>query len=787
MEHPSEERRVNRAADVSAVPLTLLTLLIPRLAEPAAVLDESATVVAANEALSTLAGGDGELVDESLTAVFPALTGDAIERNIERPGEYVTVRTGDEPERWVEFGFDRHGAYVLCVGHDVTGYRAKEHRLEEHERVLDTIHDAVYTLDHEATIRSVNGAVETLTGYDAEELVGADVSLLVDEATVERGQELTRALRDGERDVATLSSELTTADGETVPIETQFATAPRENGPDRHVGVVRDIADRQAFAETLASVQRATRELLYAETSEAVAEHIVGTATEVLSLSGATLYLFDARRNVLWPAGAAGVAGTDERQALCGEDEGVVRDVFLEGTERSVDSGDRYQPLGDHGVFHTVAAEPDDRTHELVELLARSARAALERVGREATLREREATHRRQAERVAELERVLAVLRRTTRSLVDADSVEAVEQGVCAALTESDWVSFAWIGRVDADGVDPRTWAGRGSNYLEAVSLSTADPDGPPAVRTARSNELTTVDAIAEDIREQRWRTAAIARDFQAVISVPLRVDGVSYGVLSVYANRPVEFREPLTSVFADLGDSVANAVREHELRTRYASDSAVELSLTIAVPDSPLGRLAAVLDTTVHGEAVIPVDGTATRLFLHVPDTDAETVADAVTTVQHVDSVVTVADDDRYELLAREPTVVGRLMRHGARLGEVRVADDEMELTVVLAAETDVRTFIDQTAEFCEGVQLTARRERPSPTHRGGVRDSLEAQLTDRQLEVLRTAYSSGFFEWPRTTTGEGVAEMLDVSQPTVNRHLRVSQRKLLELVFDD
>jgi len=34
--------------------------------------------------------------------------------------------------------------------------------------------------------------------------------------------------------------------------------------------------------------------------------------------------------------------------------------------------------------------------------------------------------------------------------------------------------------------------------------------------------------------------------------------------------------------------------------------------------------------------------------------------------------------------------------------------------------------------------------------------------KLTDRQLEVIQTAYYSGYFESPRENTGEDVAEML-------------------------
>ncbi|MFC7135535.1 helix-turn-helix domain-containing protein [Halobaculum litoreum] len=58
---------------------------------------------------------------------------------------------------------------------------------------------------------------------------------------------------------------------------------------------------------------------------------------------------------------------------------------------------------------------------------------------------------------------------------------------------------------------------------------------------------------------------------------------------------------------------------------------------------------------------------------------------------------------------------------------------------------------------------------------------------MTERQLEVLRVAYLRGFYEWPRESTGQEVADALGVSQPTVNRHLRASQRKLLELLLDE
>ena len=54
--------------------------------------------------------------------------------------------------------------------------------------------------------------------------------------------------------------------------------------------------------------------------------------------------------------------------------------------------------------------------------------------------------------------------------------------------------------------------------------------------------------------------------------------------------------------------------------------------------------------------------------------------------------------------------------------------------------------------------------------------------RLTDRQCEVLRTAYRMGYFERPRDANARAVAEALDISPSTFAEHLAAAQRKLLE-----
>jgi len=134
-------------------------------------------------------------------------------------------------------------------------------------------------------------------------------------------------------------------------------------------------------------------------------------------------------------------------------------------------------------------------------------------------------------------------------------------------------------------------------------------------------------------------------------------------------------------------------------------------------------------------------------------------------------------ADGDcRFEATVTGELIASRLVRHGGSPRSMHADATGTEITVDVSTGTDVREFVEMLREGYPTVELRSRRhvERSMGTRRELVTSLFEA-LTDRQLEVLRTAYFAGFFEWPRESTGEEIAELLAVTQPTVNRHLRI------------
>lgn len=113
----------------------------------------------------------------------------------------------------------------------------------------------------------------------------------------------------------------------------------------------------------------------------------------------------------------------------------------------------------------------------------------------------------------------------------------------------------------------------------------------------------------------------------------------------------------------------------------------------------------------------------------------------------------------------------------------------DEGELTVVFHAETfeqlqEVTAALRERFPSMDVQQLLQPPLSGTPEDRRFVNCG---KLTDRQQEVLRTAYREGYFERPRAANATELAEQLGISQSTFAEHLTAAQRKLFGDVFDD
>ncbi|MFB6127907.1 MAG: PAS domain-containing protein [Halolamina sp.] len=800
------ERRDRRRRQFDAVftdPLTCFWLL-----------DSDGTVRRANDAAESLLAEAKSAVGEPFAdlSTWPTEAARRVGEELDRAvdGEYVRFETQyetDDAQGYLDCSVapvvdDEDDVESIVVGGvDVTERRRLDDRLREernlNRRILETSPVGIVVTDADGGVAFANDRTVDLLGDEGERLLGGYATVDVD------GEDLA---------ADALPFSTVRRDGETVRGRVLGYHAPGTDGrvwlrisgtplDDRAVFFIQDVTDRRRRETLLADLNEAVGRLPEAETVAEVGRVGVEAAEQVLDVPAVGIASYDED-----DGGLALVDGSDDGfgDLVDGrsspvwtafvESDSVHETVALDGL------GAVYAvPVGRYGVL--LAATDDEAVAESVQtvtdLLARNLTAALDRADRESALRERtETLEQRQAE-LGHLNRINDIIRDVTQMLIRADDREEIEQRICERFVETDPYVFAWVGVATGPGGKnvPTASAGEGDGYLDAVDIS-SDPDEDigqgPSGKAFQRNEPVPENDIYRSESFDPWRQEALRRGFRSSVAVPIQHRGYVYGVLALYAEEADVFDEMELAVLGELGETVGYAFNALERRAALAAETATELRIRIPSESTVLGRLVAASgdDADISVEQIVPAMDERSRFSLTVRNASESTVQETFGEAEAVKSLTKVADDGdrtRYDVTTTSESLLSRVLGRGAGFEVETRNDGSAVVTLRIPQEAPARTYLDMFRQGFDGVELLSRQEVDRPVRsREEMETALESELTDRQAEVLRTAHAAGFFEQPRESTGEEVADLLDVSQPTVNTHIRTAQRKLFDLLFD-
>lgn len=141
---------------------------------------------------------------------------------------------------------------------DIADRKKRERELEEYRTLVEAANTGIVTVDTSNEIRTVNPAVEEVFGYEADELVGKQLTLLMSPETASRHESaFNRYLETGEKtlDWSYIEVEGQHRDGSSIPLAVSFGEVTHE---DRQlfVGVLRDITVRKEREQELRELNR---------------------------------------------------------------------------------------------------------------------------------------------------------------------------------------------------------------------------------------------------------------------------------------------------------------------------------------------------------------------------------------------------------------------------------------------------------------------------------------------------------------------------------------------------
>ena len=120
-----------------------------------------------------------------------------------------------------------------------------------------------------------------------------------------------------------------------------------------------------------------------------------------------------------------------------------------------------------------------------------------------------------------------------------------------------------------------------------------------------------------------------------------------------------------------------------------------------------------------------------------------------------------------------------------GHPLSDVQSEDGVLFLTLYLSDEGDVSELLRGLKRQYSDVSI--RSITRTDADRSGSMDGIDivpvnkSQLTERQQEVLETAYGMGYFDYPHGANAGEVADALGIASSTFAEHMAAAQSKVL------
>jgi PAS domain S-box-containing protein len=413
---------------------------------------------------------------------------------------------------------------------------------KRYRRIVELANEGIWTLDARGRTTFVNRQLAHMLGYEPKEMVGRTVPDFCPEAP-----------HSSLLDVGTSELRLCKKDGKEVWAKFSTTAIPDElHAADGLLVMLTDITERKSAEEL---IRRSSAELQVVLDNSPAMIYMKDQTGRYTFVNRCWTELFKIPSECAKGKTDFELFSEDVARQFAANDRAVVESgETREFEEQSLlaDGLHSYQSVkvairDGNGRFHALCGISTDMT---------------ERKAKEEALRQ---THR-----------ALRVLSQCNSAVVHATEEQALLKDVCRIAVGQAGYLFAWVGYADNDEartVRPVAFAGPAEGFLDRIHVSWADNEYGrgsigPAIRTGKP---VVVRHLSDQPAFALWRNDLELRNFESIMSIPLRQGDSVYGALAIYAREPDAFDALEVGLIAELGENLAHGIASLRARKERA------------------------------------------------------------------------------------------------------------------------------------------------------------------------------------------------------------------------
>lgn len=196
-------------------------------------------------------------------------------------------------------------------------------------------------------------------------------------------------------------------------------------------------------------------------------------------------------------------------------------------------------------------------------------------------------SQKKSQQELARTHRALQMLSTCNETLVRATDENDLLAEVCRHGVEIGGYRMVWVGYAQHDenkSIKRMAHAGHEDGYLSEISLSWDENQligQGPVGRSLWSGKVGLCEDILEKNGDFYWREQAEKRGYRSVISLPLILEGESFGFLALYGAEPHPVGDEETKLLQSLADDLASGIGS--IRNRQRSQRMQEVVIKVA------------------------------------------------------------------------------------------------------------------------------------------------------------------------------------------------------------
>jgi len=186
-------------------------------------------------------------------------------------------------------------------------------------------------------------------------------------------------------------------------------------------------------------------------------------------------------------------------------------------------------------------------------------------------------------EKINRLYRLYATLSQVNQAVVRVKDNNELFNAICRVCVEYGKFEMAWIGLIDKKGfLKPITHYGHEDGYLKKIRINLMDEKpstGKPSVLTFKRGEISCISDIKDELN-RTWQDEALKRNYNSLVSIPIKLKGDVIGNLNIYASKPNFFTKEEAGLVNQMAMDISYAVDVIETKTeRQKAENALRKS----------------------------------------------------------------------------------------------------------------------------------------------------------------------------------------------------------------